>query len=138
MADLKSQESTSLDTIADLSERLAEKEKSLAKTTTEHKAIEKYLLKIKPGCDFITEHVEERDEHRREEVEALHTAEATLKETPVYKKAVETAHKESLGECAEKCPADPEAEQDLACKACVAGVSEDGFCEAHPNDDVCL
>jgi hypothetical protein len=145
MADLKSQESTSLDTIADLSEQLAEKEKSLAETTTdltktvtEHKAIEKYLLKIKPGCDFITEHVEERDEHRKEEVEALHTAEATLKETPVYKKAVETAHKESLGECAEKCPADPEAEKDLACKACVAGTSEDGFCEAHPNDDVCL
>merc|ERR1719261_1501425 len=86
MADLKTQEASMQDTIADLSEQLAEKEKTLAetkedlaKTTKEHKAIEKYLIKIKPGCDFITENIDTRDEHRKNEVKALQGAEDTLK-----------------------------------------------------------
>jgi len=93
MTDLKSQEGSSMDTIADLKEQLAEKEKQLAetnvdlaKTLKEHKAIEKYLLKIKPGCDFITTNIEMRREMRAGETEALHSAINTLKETPVYKK----------------------------------------------------
>merc|ERR1719388_340118 len=78
MTDLKSQEATVQDSIADLSEQLAEKEKTLAqvseeltKTLAEHKAVEKYLLKIKPGCDFITENIDFRDEHRQKEMQAL-------------------------------------------------------------------
>merc|ERR1719379_2684320 len=93
MTDLKSQEGASMDTIADLKEQLAEKEKSLSetnvdltKTLKEHKAIEKYLLKIKPGCDFITTNIEMRREMRAGETESLHSAINTLKETPVYKK----------------------------------------------------
>merc|ERR1712138_357623 len=94
MTDLKSQEGSSMDTIADLKEQLAEKEKQLAetnvdlaKTLKEHKAIEKYLLKIKPGCDFITTNIEMRREHRAAEIAALQGAEDSLKSTPVYKKA---------------------------------------------------
>merc|ERR1719421_2675389 len=96
MADLKSSEASLQDSIADLEERLAEKKKTLAKTTKEHKAIEKYLLKIKPGCDFITENIETRNEHRAAEIEALQSAEAALKDTPQYKKAAEEAAKEGV------------------------------------------
>merc|ERR1719405_479814 len=97
------------DTIADLSEQLAEKEKTLAemnedltKTLAEHKAVEKYLLKIKPGCDYITDNIETRNEHRAAEIKALTQAEDTLKSTPVYKKAAAEAEKMALGECAPK------------------------------------
>merc|ERR1719327_2446358 len=105
------------DTIADLSEQLAEKEKTLAetnedltKTLAEHKAIEKYLLKIKPGCDFITDNIEMRDEHP-------------------------AAEKAALGECADKCPVGED--KNLACKACIAGTSESGYCGGHADDPVC-
>merc|ERR1719231_1801795 len=57
ITDLKAEEATLQESIADLNEQLSEKEKSLAettedleKTTSEHKAIVDYLLKIKPGC----------------------------------------------------------------------------------------
>merc|ERR1719161_3371429 len=65
MADLKKSEATLQDTIADLSDQLAEKteeliqtNEDLTKTLAEHKAVEKYLLKIKPGCDYITENID--------------------------------------------------------------------------------
>merc|ERR1719214_246899 len=101
MADLKSEEATLSDTIADLSEQLAEKGKTLigtnedlTKTLAEHKAVEQYLIKIKPGCDFITENIDYRNEHRQREIEALQKAEDGLKATPAYKKASAEAEKE--------------------------------------------
>merc|ERR1719326_675859 len=107
MTDLKASEATISDSIADLSEQLAEKEKllmetneDLTKTLAEHKAVEKYILKIKPGCDYITENIDTRDEHRAREMTALRSAEDTLKATPVYKKAAAEAEKAALGECA--------------------------------------
>merc|ERR1719439_404130 len=142
MTDLKSQEATLLDTIADLSEDLAEKSKSLletdeelTKTLAEHKAVEKYLIKIKPGCDFITENIDFRDEHRQAEIAALQGAEDALKSTPVYQKAAAEAEKAALGECADKCPVGED--KNLACKACIAGTSESGYCGGHANDPVC-
>merc|ERR1719159_1941242 len=142
MTDLKSQEASMQDTIADLSEQLAEKEKTLigtnedlTKTLAEHKAVEKYLLKIKPGCDFITDNIEMRDEHRAAEIAALQGAEDALKSTPVYKKAAAEAEKAALGECADKCPVGED--KNLACKACIAGTSESGYCGGHADDPVC-
>merc|ERR1719353_1978158 len=128
MTDLKKEEATCQDSIADLSEQLAEKEKSLietnealAKTTAEHTAVVKYLLKIKPGCDYITENIDVRDEHRGKEIEALQGAEESLKGTPAYKKAAAEAEKQALGECADKCPVGED--HNLACKACIAGIT---------------
>merc|ERR1719409_1468028 len=110
MNDLKTQEGTMLETIADLSEKLAEKEKTLAeteedlaKTTAEHTATVKYLLKIKPGCDFITENIDIRDEHRANEVKALQGA--------------------------DKCPVGED--KNLACKACINGITESAYCGGH-------
>merc|ERR1719223_2437960 len=62
MADLKGEEAELEETLATLHETLAAKEEELFQkkeehkaTTTEKESIEAYLLKIKPGCDFITE-----------------------------------------------------------------------------------
>merc|ERR1719214_367080 len=67
MNDLKTQEAACLETIADLTENIASTEKTLKetqidleKTTKEKKVLESYLLKIKPGCDFITENIDAR------------------------------------------------------------------------------
>merc|ERR1719420_1010602 len=142
MTDLKKSEAQTQDSIADLSAQLGEKEKTLmetnedlTKTLAEHKAVEKYLLKIKPGCDYITENIETRDEHRAAEMKALIAAEDALKATPVYKKAAAEAEKAALGECADKCPVGED--KNLACKACIAGTSESGYCGGHADDPVC-
>ena len=51
-------------------------------------AIENYLEKIKPGCDFITENFDLREENRATETTALEKAEGLIKDTPAYKDAV--------------------------------------------------
>jgi len=137
MADLKTQEGEALDTIADLSEQLSEKEKTLEetkidleKTTVEKGALERYLLKIKPGCDFITDNIDTRKDNRKAETTALGTATDKLKGTPAYKAAAAAVEKEMLGKCADKCSN----KGSIACKACVAGVSETGYCAGHADE----
>jgi len=126
MADLKTQEAACLETIADLEEQLASTEKTLEetqidleKTTKEKKALERYLLKIKPGCDFITENIDTRKDNRAAETEALGTAKDKLKSTPAYKSAAAAVEKEMLGKCAEPCSD----KSSVECKACLAGTS---------------
>merc|ERR1719299_118888 len=70
MTDLKDEEGTTLESIASLEEQLAATEKTLEETTIdlektskEKKALERYLLKIKPGCDFITENIDTRKDN---------------------------------------------------------------------------
>jgi len=94
MNDLKSQEKTSQETIASLEASIAAKVKELEqarvdrkKTSEEKVAIEKYLAKIKPGCDFITEFIDERKENREAETSALEGAIEKLEGTPAYKEA---------------------------------------------------
>jgi len=94
MNDLKSQEKTSQETIASLEASIAAKVKELEqarvdrkKTSEEKVAIEKYLSKIKPGCDFITEFIGERKDNREAETSALNTAIEKLEDTPAYKEA---------------------------------------------------
>merc|ERR550514_18094 len=71
IADQKTQVASMQDAIADPSERHAEKEKTPAVTSedpmiplAEHQAIVKYPLKIKSGCDFITDNLEIRDDYQ--------------------------------------------------------------------------
>merc|ERR1719453_2057063 len=123
MNDLKTQEAACLETIADLNENLASTEKTLKetqidleKTTKEKKAIEKYLLKIKPGCDFITENIDSRKDARTKETDALGTAKDKLMGTPAYKSAAAAEEKLMLGKCAEKCTD----KTSIECKACIA------------------
>merc|ERR1719217_1165620 len=138
--DLKTQEAACLETIADLEESLASTEKTLEetqidleKTTKEKKALEAYLLKIKPGCDFITENIDARKDARTAETDALKTAKDKLMGTPAYKSAAAAAEKIMLGKCADDCGD----KSSVECKACVAGTSVTGYCAAHKGESGC-
>jgi len=140
MNDLKTQEAACLETIADLNENLASTEKTLEetqidleKTTKEKVAIEKYLLKIKPGCDFITENIDTRKDNRAAETSALNTAKDKLMGTPAYKSAAAAVEKVMLGKCADSCSD----KTSIKCKACIAGTSETGYCAAHAGEAGC-
>merc|ERR1719375_119071 len=102
MAELKSEQAKLEETIAELKVDLAEAEKALgetkvelAKTQEELKGIEKYLLKIKPGCDYIEEYYDTRTDNRKKEKEALEEATGLIKDTPAYKAAVHAAKQEA-------------------------------------------
>jgi len=141
ITDLKSQEKTSQETIASLENQVAAKVKELeqanqdlAKTKEEKVAIEQYIAKIKPGCDFITENLDTRKENRVAETSALNTAIDKLKDTPAYKSAAAAAERDALGECADHCLPDRETVQ---CKACLAGTSVAGYCASHTGEAGC-
>merc|ERR1719162_1753726 len=126
MNDLKTQEAACLETIADLTESQASTEKTLEetqidleKTSKEKRAIERYLLKIKPGCDFFTENIHTRKDNRAAETSALNTAKDKLMGTPAYKSAAAAVEKDMLGKCADACSD----KSSVECKACLAGTS---------------
>merc|ERR1719188_2985341 len=127
--------------LADLQEKLAAAEKDLLakredlKTTiAEKEAIEAYLEKIKPSCDFITNNMGLRRENREKETAALRTAETLLKETPAYQTALAVAHNESLGSCLGICAG---AEEQVTCKACLAKVTVPAYCAGHRDTPGC-
>merc|ERR1719159_1384092 len=140
MTDLKNTEGTALETIASLEEQLASTEKTLEETTIdlektskEKKALERYLLKIKPGCDFITENIDTRKDNRAAETSALNNAKDKLKSTPAYKSAAAAVEKDMLDKCADSC-AD---KTSVECKACLAGPSVTGYCAGHKGEAGC-
>jgi len=86
MQTLKDEQADLEQTLAEQNELLAEKVKSLAEarddlTVTEKalKEVERYLLKIKDGCDFIVDNYDKREENRETEKKALKKAIKTLK-----------------------------------------------------------
>lgn len=140
MSSLKQQETSQQKSLASLQKELADSEKELlekhedlANTKAAKKSIEDYLLKIKPGCDFITENYDIRESHRIVEKTSLENAIELIKGTPAYTAATAEAHMESLGECKDKC-AD---EEDVTCKACLAKTSVAGYCAGHPDTTGC-
>merc|ERR1719243_304843 len=141
MTKLKKEEAKEQKSLADLQETLAEKQQELLeaqedlKATTEDKeAIEAYLLKIKPGCDFITKNFDLREKNRKTETEALEKAVKLIKATPAYKKAVNAATVESYGDCKEPCTKD---ENHVECKACMADVTIPAYCAGHKGTAGC-
>jgi len=141
MENLKKEEKELEENLAKLKVELAEAEEDLLGKQAEHKAtvaekeaIEAYLLKIKPGCDFITENIELRKANRKDEEEALKGAVKLLKESPAYQTWVAEDHNETLGDCLSICAPD---EEDVKCKACRAKVSIPGYCAGHPGTKGC-
>jgi len=141
MTQLKKEEASSEKLLAETKETLAETEEKLlaAKedlkaTTADKEAIETYLLKIKPGCDFITTNFDLREKNRATEKAALEKAEGLIKGTPAYKAAVSEATVESYGDCKEPCVADAD---DVKCKACMADVTIPGYCAGHEDTKGC-
>merc|ERR1719183_2373195 len=142
MNDLKKEEAEQQESLATLKETLAETQEDLAaatkekaKTVAEKEAIEAYLLKIKPGCDFITENIDERNTFRGHEQDALKGAIDLIKGTPAYTAAVTAQAHEDLGECRDVCLA--EGEGHVKCKACLAGTTVPGYCAGHEGTEGC-
>merc|ERR1740121_2686425 len=141
MKDLTDEEARLRKSLADLQEKLAAAEKELLEkredlkvTTEEKEAIEAYLLKIKPGCDFIEDNIALRKTNRADETGALESAKDFLEGSPAYLTAVAESHNESLAECLEICTG---AEDHVDCKACLAHVSVPGYCAGHPGTTGC-
>merc|ERR550537_423735 len=108
MTKLKKEQKEMEEHLASLQEKLAQAEKDLLDAEEDHKAtvadkeaIEAYLLKIKPGCDFITKNFDLREKNRATESKALKKAIKLIKGTPAYKSAVNAATVESYGDCKE-------------------------------------
>jgi len=141
MQDLKDKEASDEKTLAELQTTLAKKEEELVmkrkelKATTEEKlSIEAYLLKIKPGCDFITKNFDTREKNRATETTALKKAKTLIKDTPVYKNFKAEEHVESFGDCKAPCTKD---EDHVKCKACMAETSIPGYCAGHKGTKGC-
>jgi len=141
MAELKAKEEDSQKTIIELQttlatkeEELTQKEKELKETQADKESIEEYLLKIKPGCDFITKHFETREDNRATETSALNQAKGLLKDTPAYKAAKAQEKEDGFGECKEPCN---ENEEHVECKACLAETSIPGYCAGHAGTPGC-
>merc|ERR1719331_3831615 len=141
MADLKEEEADLESSLAELQKTLAAKEEELFQKKEEHKAttadkeaIEAYLLKIKPGCDFITEHFEEREENRATETTAMENCIDLIKDTPAYKNFKAEERVEGFGDCKEPCEED---EAHVECKACMAKTSIPGYCAGHSGTPGC-
>jgi len=120
--------------LAEAEEKLEERREDLKVTTAEKEAIEAYLLKIKPGCDFITDNIALRRTNRVTEAGALASARDFLEGSPAYLTAVAAAHNESLADCLEICAPD---EAHVDCKACLAHVSVPGYCAGHAGTPGC-
>jgi len=141
MTDLKKQESDLEKSIVSYQQTLAEKEQDLLeaqedlkKTTADKEAIEVYLSKIKPGCDFITTNFDLRSKNRATETAALNKATTMIKATPAYKTAVNSATVESYGACKTPCVADS---SHVKCKACQAEVTVPAYCAGHKGAKGC-
>jgi hypothetical protein len=141
MTELKEEQKKLEESLTQLKVDLAEAEEELLGKKAEHKAtvaekeaIEAYLLKIKPGCDFITENIDTRKANRKDEEDALKGAVKLLKDSPAYQTWVAEDHNETLGDCLEICAPN---EEDVKCKACRAKVSIPGYCAGHPGTKGC-
>merc|ERR1719502_592148 len=141
MAKLKKEEASAEKSLAQKQKTLAEKEQELLeaqedlkKTTADKEAIEAYLLKIKPGCDFITKNFDKREDNRETETSALNEAKGLLKDTPAYKAAKAQEKEDGFGECKDPCN---ENEEHVECKACLAETSIPGYCAGHAGTPGC-
>lgn len=122
-------------TLADAKIELESYREQLAMAETEKVAIERYLKSIEPGCTFITTNFDLRKQKRDEETAALSFAVQTLKDTAAYKTAVAASDNAALGDCASSCQGGDRTH--VKCEACLAGVSEPGYCAGHPGTPGC-
>jgi predicted nucleic acid-binding Zn-ribbon protein len=135
MTELKKLQKEAEESLASLKEDLAtaqkdllEAEEDLKDTTKDKEAIEAYILKIKPGCDFITKNFDLRETNRGIEEDALTKAIGVIKATPAYKTAKAAEKVEGYGDCKEPCVED---DKHVECLACRADVTIPAYCAGH-------
>jgi len=141
MTSLKKLQKEAEESLADLKEKLAtaqkdklEAEEDLKDTTKDKEAIETYLAKIKPGCDFITKNFDLREKNRGIEETALKKAIGLIKATPAYTTAKAAEKVEGYGDCKETCKKD---DKDVECLACMADVTIPAYCAGHADAKGC-
>merc|ERR1719235_2173345 len=141
MTDLKKEQAKLEGSLVKLQEDLASAEKSLIEKKEDLKdaetakaKIEDYLLKIKPGCDFITTNFDLREKNRETEVKALDKAVKLIKDTPAYKVAVQEAKEKGFGKCKALCVKE---EAGAKCQACLADVTVPAYCAGHKGTPGC-
>lgn len=120
--------------LTEAEKELLEKKSDLKDTTAAKEAIEKYIIKIKPGCDFITENFDLREENRNTETKALDKAKGLIKDTPTYKNAVAKEKELANGKCKSECKMDTTS---LDCKVCMSGSKKADYCKANPGTPGC-
>lgn len=142
MATLKSEYEQSAESLAGIKANYITKKKDLMEATKaldtaikEKAEADGYMLKIKPGCDFITTNLAVRVAARQEEDTALTQAKEALKTSPTYLAMMESERLKQLGPCAKPCTENPEVH--VKCKACLAGVSMYGYCTTNPTTPGC-
>jgi len=135
MAKLRKDEANMQKAFVKLNQDLTEKQKELMEKQTDLKdttkakvAIEQYLAKIKPGCDFIATNFLLREKSRATETKALDKAVTMIKGTAAYKDAVANEKALRAGKCKRQCRLDT---SNLSCKACAAGFSKKSYCKRH-------
>jgi hypothetical protein len=141
MIDLKANEQSDEKLLAKTQDNLAQSEKDLLEanedlvaTTKDRDAIVDYLLKIKPGCDFIDDNFKLREKNRGIESEALRKAIRLIKRTPAYKTFDSESTVESYGDCKKPCVKN---EAHVKCKACMADVTIPAYCAGHKGTPGC-
>jgi len=142
MTGLKEEEASLQEQLVNTKKELSEaelelegKREELDVTTKEKVAIERYLEKISPGCDFITDNFDTRESNRGKEKEALENAVSMLKESPSFKAATIEAEQAAMGECKDRC--NEHGKEHAECAACLAKVSVPGYCAGHPGTPGC-
>jgi len=135
MKSLVEGEASVQETIAKINEDIAKAEKELEgkhedqeNTEQGQIALERYMEKIKPGCDSIQKNYDVRTTNRAAEKKALQGVKSKLKATPAFASAQQKAKEAAFGKCKGTCLKDEAAAQ---CKACLAGVSVPGYCAGH-------
>lgn len=141
MADAKKEQAELEGSLVKLQEDLAEAEKNLIEKQEDLKdakiaktKIEDYLVKIKPGCDFITTNFDLREKNRKTENDALDKAVKLIKDTPAYKVAAQSAKEDSFGKCKSLCV---KSEEGAKCQACLADVTVPAYCAGHKGTPGC-
>jgi len=132
--------------LATAEKSLLDNQESLKDTVADKEAIEDYLDKIRPGCDFIKSNFKLRNANRATESKALKKAVGLIEATPAYKSAEASATVDSYGDCKESCvsnfPCNSEAattSEELCvsdaktakCLACKADVTVVAYCTNH-------
>jgi hypothetical protein len=142
MAKLTEEQNVLLDTISSTEAGLAEKEKTKEQTIVNHgetekdkKATERYLVAIKPGCDFMDENLDSRKAARKDEKASLKDAIEQMQATPEYKQLAAQEDLEALGDCKDTCV--DNGLENVKCLACRNDTSEAGYCTSHPGTEGC-
>jgi len=105
-------------------------------------SIERYIVKLKPGCDFIINKHDARKTAREAEKAALASSITKLESSPAFKAAIAKSNRESFGTCLGKCTGDDKNgnkndPNHVKCKACMGDVTIPGYCAGHAGTPGC-